>query len=780
MLVNPDAGVTPQIQSAILSCLASWLRCGEISVSVLLSTPLFAMSFDALSSDPLFDVAVDVVCDIINETQEIEENMDAIQLIVPRILALRPDLAKAAADDDDDKVRGLCRVFVQAAETYHHLILRHRQEFWPLVEAVSECASYSDLDIVQITFRFWYLLATDLGKISERHQDPTMAPMLDVYKRLLDIIVKHLRFPDNLDTLTGQERDDLRSFRHYMGDTLKDCCHVLGSQPCLARSLSMIQDVLQRGASGSGATVAWQDVEAPLFSMRAMGAEANPRDDDVVPKIIDLIPSLPQHPKLNYAALLVISRYTEWVDHHPDRIPGLLSYISAGFSANDADVMAAASQAMNFLCQDCKRHLVPFLPQLYEFFQQVTESLEPEDLMSISEAIAHIIAGMPPQEASQPLLQFTQPLLQTLHTIAGKGPGATKDELRKAGDRMEQLERFLYILGDRLASAGALSSECSKTCQEVYSVLDQILAQHGTTYFVSERACALIRRALVFFGDAALATLPALLSRMAADFDRTGFPAYVWIVGKTIDGYASTNSDEALRSAMRDAFERVSAKLMSLLERARLQDIADVIDDYVHACSAIVARCPSLILLSPVFAPAFQTAVAALGLYQPGLVSASLDFIRDVVGHEAIQGAPGQPQQTSSASSPAELQAFAGAIRQVVDQHGYSLISILLQGLVTSFEPEDLGTVLTTVRVLCMTFPQQVSAWIEPASETLPTANVSLQDRATFVAGMREALAASSLEGVRATLQKLYAASRKARERARMDRSESFYASEQR
>lgn len=364
-------GVTPQIQSAILSCLASWLRCGEISVSVLLGTPLFALSFDALSSDPLFDVAVDVVCDIINETQEIEENMDAIQLIVPRILALQPDLAKAAADEDDDKVRGLCRVFVQAAETYHHLILRHRQECGPLVEAVSECASYSDLDIVQITFRFWYLLATDLGRISERHQDPSMAPMLDVYKRLLDVIVKHLRFPDNLDTLTGQERDDFRSFRHYMGDTLKDCCHVLGSQPCLARSLAMIQDVLQRGASGGGAAVAWQDVEAPLFSMRAMGAEADPRDDDVVPKIIDLIPSLPQHPKLNYAALLVVSRYTEWVDHHPDRIPGLLSFISAGFSSNDVDVMAAASQAMNYMCQDCKR--VSSQKTLPAFYDQETD-----------------------------------------------------------------------------------------------------------------------------------------------------------------------------------------------------------------------------------------------------------------------------------------------------------------------------------------------------------------------------------------------------------------------
>lgn len=346
---SSSTGITPEIQDAILTCLAAWLRAGELSVEDLISTPLFALAFESLADEQLFDIAVDVLCDIIHETQEVEDNQEAIQSIVPQLAPLRPALKQAIVDGDDDKVRGLCRVFVQAGETYHQLVLRHKETFLPIVEAIFECVQYSDLEIVQITFRFWYFMSRDVR--NQRHNAET-APFLQLYQQLLEAVVRHLRFPDEMDNWNGQERDDFKSFRHYMGDTLKDCCQVLGSQTCLARSLGMIQDVIGKAQEGA-ASVQWQDVEAPLFSMRAMGAEADTRDDEVLPQIMNIIPTLPSHPRLTYAALLVISRYTEWIRYHPDRIPTVLSYISAGFAAGDADVAAAAAQAFHYLGRDC-------------------------------------------------------------------------------------------------------------------------------------------------------------------------------------------------------------------------------------------------------------------------------------------------------------------------------------------------------------------------------------------------------------------------------------------
>jgi transportin-3 len=70
---------------------------------------------------------------------------------------------------------------------------------------------------------------------------------------------------------------------------------------------------------------------------------------------MDLIPSLPNHPRVRYAALLIISRYTEWVNVHPDYIRAQLQYVSAGFEDPDTEVCGAAGQALKYLCQDCKQ-----------------------------------------------------------------------------------------------------------------------------------------------------------------------------------------------------------------------------------------------------------------------------------------------------------------------------------------------------------------------------------------------------------------------------------------
>jgi transportin-3 len=70
---------------------------------------------------------------------------------------------------------------------------------------------------------------------------------------------------------------------------------------------------------------------------------------------MDLIPSLPNHPRVRYAATLIIARYTEWINLHPDYIQYQLQYISASFEDSDAEVSGAAGNALKYLCQDCKQ-----------------------------------------------------------------------------------------------------------------------------------------------------------------------------------------------------------------------------------------------------------------------------------------------------------------------------------------------------------------------------------------------------------------------------------------
>ena len=363
-----------------------------------------------------------MLCDLIHETQEVQDNVDVIQQIVPRLIALRPELE--VHKEDPDRIRGYCRLFSEAGECYKDLIARHPADLLPLVEAVASCAAYPDLDIVPITFNFWYELATTLGRVPS---DPSCKPILDIYANLQTIIIGHLHFPADDEQQSAQERDDFRWFRHRMGDTLKDCCHLLGAPTCLRKSYDLVIAALAKPSP------TWQEVEAPLFSMRSMGAEVDPNDDEILPHIMEMLPKLPDHPKIRYAAILVLSRYTQWIDRHPQNLEFQLQYISSGFSMAEEDVQAAAAQAMKFMCQDCSQHLVPFLPQLHAFITQVGDKLDQSDMVEVCEAIGYIIEGMDDSaQAAEALRGFCEPLIRQVQEVAMAPDQVEKAVLTKA------------------------------------------------------------------------------------------------------------------------------------------------------------------------------------------------------------------------------------------------------------------------------------------------------------------------------------------------------------
>src|SRR5579863_9892454 len=108
--------------------------------------PIFEFCFQALASDQLFEAATNAICDLIHETQEIDDNMPVIERIVPKVIALKATLA--TVKDDPERMRGYARIFSEAGETYRFLILQHTETFFPIVDAIGQCSAYEDLDIV--------------------------------------------------------------------------------------------------------------------------------------------------------------------------------------------------------------------------------------------------------------------------------------------------------------------------------------------------------------------------------------------------------------------------------------------------------------------------------------------------------------------------------------------------------------------------------------------------------------------------------------------------------
>jgi transportin-3 len=113
-------------------------------------------------------------------------------------------------------------------------------------------------------------------------------------------MIKHIHYPTDMNSWTLAEKDEFREFRHDMGDVLKDCVRILGEDEALSLALDLLSPFINNDGS-LPQNIQWQTIEAPLFSLRAMGSEISKKESTWMPKIMQLIPSLPAHPKVRYS-----------------------------------------------------------------------------------------------------------------------------------------------------------------------------------------------------------------------------------------------------------------------------------------------------------------------------------------------------------------------------------------------------------------------------------------------------------------------------------------------
>jgi transportin-3 len=334
------------------TCLTSWLT--EIPIANITSTPLLHLAFESLFSDELFDSVVDFIVAMFRETREVYENTDSIKALYEELTLVSPKLG--ALGNEPDTYRGIIRIYSEAGEAWVALIAHEPEKYYFLVQCIAQCTEYSeDLEVTKITFNFWCQLTQLITVEKHKHAKELFRP---IYAGLVDTMIGHLHYPegnDRSDIFKGDRvaEDKFRDFRHEMGDVLKGCCRVVGGSACLGKAYFAVRQKLDDQARG--VNVRWQDVEAPLFSMRMMAREVDTEEEEVVPAVMKLLVSLPEHDKIRFAATLVLGRYTEWTAKHPEYLEFQLNYISSGFDNQSKDVISAAAQALKHFCQDCKK-----------------------------------------------------------------------------------------------------------------------------------------------------------------------------------------------------------------------------------------------------------------------------------------------------------------------------------------------------------------------------------------------------------------------------------------
>ncbi|TAQ90247.1 hypothetical protein B7494_g1410 [Chlorociboria aeruginascens] len=725
---SDSAATNPQLHEVI----TSWLR--EVPVGDVVNSPLMKTIFEALNTDRSFEAATDCLCAIFKETRDVDECLHTIQVLLPNVIALQPRIRQAAEQQDGELYKGVTRIFAEAGEAWVVLIAREPTVFRPLVEAILECAARDiDRDAIALTFSFWYDLKLYL--VIERYIEARMQ-YVDIFSKLVDIMLKQLEFPTpdgpESDLFDGdrEAEEKFREFRHDMGDVLKDCCEIMTVGECLGKVLERIKLWMNSYASQASVNSVphWQQLEAPLFSMRAMGSVVDKDEDIILPQIMPLIVQIPSHEKLRFATIMVLGRYTEWTSNHPELLESQFTYIISSFETDSKEIIRAAAMSLKFFCTDCKHLLSGQVIQLQTFYDQTLDKLPGVSQEELTEGAASVVAVQPPERTYELLKLYCDPLMSRLMAKANQ---AVDDDGKLAvADHLQLITTFIQLVVPYVEPGS--ENPAVKYCQEIFPVLSTIL----DTF-------------LQFPPISITPLLPQMANKLANGFATSRQGCFLWVTSAILREFSEDREhvDEQTTEAIYTFFEAQSIAMLRMMSDLHPRDLPDVIEDFYRLLVDALLYYPHKLIRSDLFTPIFQAAVSALALEQRDPLSAALHYLRDVIGY----GGDNPPSSSRSPNPPAIQQ----TVKELILAHGEHLVKQIMAGMMITFPGDCFSDGSGALLGLFELMPQQTATWVDKTVRLLPAGTVREAEIDRLMNGIRErlALGPDGLRKVRVLLQ---------------------------
>ncbi|KAM5348232.1 hypothetical protein ACJ41O_008056 [Fusarium nematophilum] len=754
LLINYSQSSPAAAQNPLLmECITSWLR--EVPVINIIKSPLLEIIFNGVTSDQCSQEASECLCTLLRETKEVDETQDLIELLFPRVISLKPQVAKAAEEEDTETLRALTKVFATAAESWVVGIARQPTHFRPLVEAVLECALRdTDQDVIEHTFTFWYELK--LYIVLERYIEGRLE-LVDIYSKLVDILLKHLEYPkpesgNETDLFDGdrEQEEKFREFRHHMGDTLKDCCEVMGETACLAKVLQAIQVWMSKYASQVTDTSVphWQELEAPLFAMRALGRMVDKDENIVLPQLMPLLVQIPSHEKLRFATIMVLGRYTEWTAAHPDYLEAQFNYIVTSFQSDSREIIRAAALSIKFFCTDCKHLLGGQVLQLQTFYDQVLDKLPDLSKEEITEGVANVVAAQPTEEVYRLLKTYCDPLIQRL---MDKANNATDEDGKLAlADHLQLITIFVQNVVPPINPGQ--DNPAVKYWQEVFPILSTVLDNFLNFTPICERVCRCWRNMVISYRTAMAPMLPDMANKLAGGFNSSREGCFLWVTSAILREFSEAREhvDQATTENIYTFFEAQTTTFLRVMTELQPKELPDVIDDFFRLLIDALLYYPQKLIPSHLLRSIFEAAIYALTLEQRDPLSSTLHFLRDLLSYG------GDNPATSDGIPEAAATEMKSIVNNLLLSLGENLVKQVMAGMMITFPSDCFADGSGVLLALFELLPLQTHQWVSHTIQLLPEGTVSPPEANRLMIKIKERLESgdpSATRHVRSLLQ---------------------------
>jgi transportin-3 len=744
----------------LLNCVTSWLR--EIQLEHIVNSPLIDIIFNALSAEDPFEAAVECVCALIGETRDVDEAKNAVEALYPRVIALRPMIATAAEDDDTEKFKGIARIFAEAGESWVLLIARQPSTFRALVEAVLETAALDkERDAISHTFKFWYDLKQYLTL--ERYAQARLE-CVPVYSKLVDIMIGHLEYPvpesgDEKDLFEGdrEQEEKFREFRHQMGDVLKDSCEVMGVSECLKKPYDLIQAWVNTYGSQAAPNhvPGWQKLEAPLFAVRAMGRMVPPDESVMLPQLIPLIVTIPDHNKLRFQAVMALGRYTEWTSQHPDTLQPQLDFIMAAFEHSTKDVIRAAALSFKFFCNDCASLLVGFMGPLQQFYSKHLNNLPLSSQEEITDGVASVVAKVPLDQVYPTLKLYCDPIMQGVATIANQ---AQDEALQKLlADRINLLTIFFELVKPQVPAGQA--HPAVKYCEEVFPLLANLIQHFSTSVPILERVCRCWRYMVLSYRSAMRPLLPQLATKLIEGFQKSRQGCFLWATASIVREFSAgiEDIDASLANDVFQFYEQQAKTFLRILNDLPPEDLPDLIEDFFRLAADMTLYFPTESISSPLMETILLAASTSLTLLKEEPIIAILHFLRDLLGYGRNMS-PSSTFDSGRHEVPPQIQA---RVKELIVFSGIGLVQRIMTGMMYSFPEGCFADASGVLLDLFELMPEQVAGWVQQTVGMLPQGSITPQESERFFNNIRQRIQSGDIRMIRTVLQDFTASYRR-------------------
>jgi len=642
----------------VILCLTSWLKCVNVSPYLIERSIFLDVLFEVIidgSDDDLFEAGVDGIVEILRMYGSCATaNQGLVKRMIPLVmnLGVQP-FRKAVESEDQDILRGFCRIFTEMGESYLDLIMsKVEMNQGALVELVLLCCEIPDTEIANITLNFWYNFVNALEALEPyRFRQERIDLYTPLLLRLLNICTVLLRFPPNVNDLQPDMLDDIIRDRLYVSDTIQDLCRLLGGDIVLTNLGRRLEEEYRLYSSGSNTNKEenWQGYESCLNAISSISKYVSGDENVFIPTIMGLLSNraLPQEVTfMRNTAYTVIGSYAYWLSSHSNYLQPLMSYLSEGFSIEDSASVSAV--AIRQLCEDCyKQPLCEPVLQLYD--QIVQDKLENKhnasfktDLKDDNEVLEGICKAVSSQFQTNP--EMAQPCLERLAAPIGnrlaqlaapENATTTPNQIITEIERLAVIVRYLTLPSSDPNQTG--DTFILEIMKQSWTLLDAASLKFPHDGTLAEKMSRLHKHALRKCGSECYKPLlDPLLFQIVRNFAQAYQSSYLYLASICVTEYGR---QPECKMKLFEMLSQLSTAIFSLFKTPNDFIVyPDVVEEFFYLVGRFMDYCPQPLVLSPLLQSILQCASAGMHLQHMDANKGTLSFLESTLsyGHDII------------------------------------------------------------------------------------------------------------------------------------------------